>query len=179
MKPITPHNSWILPIEEFHKHRRYLPHWQAPGGWYFTDSNTRDRRVLSAEERDIVFSAIRFLDRRKYDLLAAVVMPDHFHLILHPLEKSPGVFYSLSEIFHSIKSFTSNKIGVRVWQDENYDHIIRNEQDYYEKLVYLLENPVAAGLVERPEEYPFLYLRPFDLPITARAQAGSAAPRRF
>jgi REP-associated tyrosine transposase len=174
MKQTTRHNSWILPVEEFHKHKRYLPHLQTPGGYYFTDSNTHNRRILSEEERDIVFDAIKFLDGRKYDLLAAVVMPDHFHLIIHPIEKKPGAFYSLSEIFHSTKSFTANKIGGRVWQDENYDHIIRNEKDYYEKLVYLMENPVDAGLVASYEEYRWFYLRPSEETL---AQAGSTAPR--
>jgi putative transposase len=182
MKEITPHNSWIQPVGEFQKDKRYLPHWQTPGGYYFTGSNTHHRRFLSDQERDIIFAAIKFLDSRKYDLLAAVVMPDHFHLIIHPIEKKLGAFYSLSEIFHSLKSFTGNKIGGRVWQDENYDHIIRNEKHYNEKLVYLLQNPVEAGLVDQPEDYQWLYLRPFDLPMTSRTiipgtQAGSTAPR--
>ena len=129
---------------------------QLPGSYYFTDSNTFNRIILSDRERDLVMQAIRFHDGTKYHLVAAVVMPDHFHLILHPNIKDAG-YYSLPEIFHSIKSYTANKLKRQLWQDENYDHIIRNERDYLEKLWYLVMNPVEAELVSRPEEYKWLY----------------------
>jgi len=139
--------------------RRRLPHMQHKGSMYFTDSNTSDRQELSDEERDIVFSSIKFLDGKKYDLEAAVVMPDHFHLLMSPLPKGKGV-YSLSEIFHSIKSFSSHQIDRgTLWQDENYDHLIRNEADYLEKFRYLVDNPVVAGLVEKAEDYRWLYYK--------------------
>jgi hypothetical protein len=38
-------------------------------------------------------------------------------------------------------------------------HIIRNEKDYYEKLRYLIMNPVEAGLVSRAEDYRWLYYK--------------------
>jgi len=98
------------------------------------------------------------MDTKKYALDAVVVMPDHFHMILRPLEKSSGGYYSLREIFHSIKSFTAHKIeGGVVWQDENFDHLIRNGEDYDEKLQYLIWNPVKSGLVNSPWDYTWLY----------------------
>jgi hypothetical protein len=45
----------------------------------------------------------------------------------------------------------------KVWQDEYYDHIIRNERDYFTNLNYLIFNPVEAKLVERPEDYKWLW----------------------
>ncbi len=159
----TPAN-WNRPIEEFTFSRRHLPHLEIPGGYYFTTSCTKFRRVLTPADRDIVLGAILFMDGKKYQLDAAVVMPDHFHTILHPLQKngsaddgSAAADYSLREIFHSIKSYTANKIGGRVWQDENHDHLIRDEKDYLEKLQYILYNPVKAELVASPREYPWLY----------------------
>lgn len=35
------------------------------------------------------------------------------------------------------------------------DHGVRNEQDFMEKLDYIHKNPVRAGLVEKPEDYPW------------------------
>ncbi len=128
---------------------------------YFGTSNTWNRNVLSAKERDILFSAIKFLDGRKYDLEAAVAMPDHFHLLVRPLRKGEGVF-SLSEIFHSIKSFASHKIGRGViFQPEHFDHLIRNEADYWEKFQYIVKNPVEAGLVENADDYRWLFYQAF------------------
>ena len=43
----------------------------------------------------------------------------------------------------------------RVWQRRFYDHVVRDETDVRTKLVYLHNNPVRAGLVEDPVEYPW------------------------
>ena len=189
-------NKWIEPIEEFNLTQRNLPHMQSPGSYYFTTSNTWQRCELDGWERDLILETILLHNGTKYILEAAVVMPDHFHLILKPLLKGENSYYSLAEIFHSIKSYTAKQIaardreltrshaeggmshaentdpsvaraalgtgqrrkrGVRIWQDENYDHIIRNERDYNEKLNYLVMNPVEAGLVGRPEDYRWLF----------------------
>jgi REP element-mobilizing transposase RayT len=207
-------NNWTQPISEFTRTRQNLPHLQAPGGWYWTESNTWNGLVLTEDQRDLVFDTILHHAGKKYDLEAAVVMPTHIHMIFHPLPKAGGGYYSLSEIFHSIKSYTAKQIikqlkesaservvsaahgrsplgdgnaialsanpgvdsaeggrhhayyvrkrfadQVHIWQDENYDHIIRNEKDYLKKLWYLIMNPVEARLVDRPEDYRWLYYR--------------------
>ena len=161
--------SWTDPITDYTATRQNLPHIQAPGNSYFTASNSWERSLLSPEARDITLDTIMHHNNSKYHLDAAVVMPDHFHLILKPLPKGSAGDFSLSEIFQSIKSYSAKKILAKpdasdyrtrkrvVWQDENYDHLIRNEQDYREKLHYLLNNPIEAGLVQRSEDYRWLY----------------------
>ena len=44
-----------------------------------------------------------------------------------------------------------------VWQDERYDHIVRNEQELQYFWKYIRQNPVKAELSNIPEEYPFLW----------------------
>ena len=151
-----PHDNWVQPISQFTATRQNLPHLQAPGSWYWIESNTWNGLVLSEEQRDLIFETIRHHAGKKYDLVAVVVMPTHIHLIIHPLEKNTKGYYALAEIMHSIKSYPANRFGIRMWQDESYDHILRNEKDYLEKLRYLIMNPVVAGLVERPEDYKWL-----------------------
>ena len=41
------------------------------------------------------------------------------------------------------------------WQDESFDHLIRNEADWEDKFNYIHNNPVKANLVEKAPEYPF------------------------
>jgi REP element-mobilizing transposase RayT len=106
---MTEHPDWIDPIADFELRRQNLPHMQAPGSIYFTASNTQLREELSFEERKILYDAILFHRETKYTLDAAVVMPDHFHLLLRPLPKGSG-YYSLPAIFHSIKSFSAQQI---------------------------------------------------------------------
>ncbi|HEX5317432.1 MAG TPA: transposase [Candidatus Kapabacteria bacterium] len=184
---------WNDSIREFSATKRNLPHLQDPGGYYFTDSNTFDRWELPEFARDLVADALRFFDGEKYELLAYVVMPDHFHLILHPLPKTENGYYNLREIFHSIKSFTAKRILERVeepprqhrsiakrlkthiWQDENYDHLIRDERDYWEKMNYIINNPIEAGLVSDPYDYPWLWW--IGMPAKDRGQDGRATQK--
>jgi hypothetical protein len=43
--------------------------------------------------------------------------------------------------------------GKPFWQDETFDHWVRNEREYGKIRFYIEYNPVAAGLVKRPEEW--------------------------
>src|SRR5256885_2134309 len=102
--------EWLDPIVDFTTSCRHLPHVELPNSYYFTTTCTKVRGELAPLERDEVLSAIRFMDGKKYDLDAAVVMPDHFHLLLHPRRKEEGGYYGLSEISHSIKSYSAKRI---------------------------------------------------------------------
>ncbi len=44
------------------------------------------------------------------------------------------------------------------WQEKFYDHVITDDQDFRNHIEYIRLNPVKAGLVSQPEEYPFLYV---------------------
>ena len=65
-------------------------------------------------------------------------METHVHEVLQPLEESKDTYYSLAQIMHSIKSYSANRIQRllnrkgSVWLDENYDRIIRDDEDYLE-----------------------------------------------
>ena len=88
---------------------------------------------MPPEHRDIVMESIQYMDGKKYVLYAAVILPDHFHLIIQPMEKGKDTYYSLSEIMHGIKSFTAHTIGEPIWQHENFDRIIRDKEELFEK----------------------------------------------
>jgi REP element-mobilizing transposase RayT len=152
-------------VSEFRAYRRNLPHLESPGSVYFVTSNTCPGIILSEDARDIVFGSIRYWSRKKLDLYGAVVMPDHMHIVLQPLEKSPNSFYSLAEILHSVKSYSANKVNQvlgrtgPLWRDENFDRIVRDEHELQEKMEYVMNNPVRAGLVEFIDDYKWLCLK--------------------
>jgi len=112
-----------------------------------------------------VLDTLRFHADRKYTLYACAVMDTHVHLVLQPLEESPGAIHSLAGITHSIKSYSANRIQKlygkqgRVWLDENYDCVFRDDKEYLETLSYVVTNPVKAGLTGTPDEYKWLYYR--------------------
>ena len=79
-------------------------------------------------------------------------MPDHVHLIMNPLDD-----FSLSRIMKGIKGVSARLLNQyrntsgNIWLDESFDRIIRDEEEFDQKLKYMFENPVRADLVENPE----------------------------
>ena len=157
-------DSILNPIEKFRFYRRNLPHFEQPGSAYFITFKTVNGRILTDETKDIVFASIKFHACKKYRLYACVVMETHVHLILQPLEESIGQYYSIAQIMHSIKSYSAHLVKKRlkltdnVWLDENYDRIIRDDEEYLEKLNYIVNNPLKSKLVEKPEDYQWLFV---------------------
>jgi putative transposase len=90
-----------------------------------------------------------------YQLLAYVVMPNHVHLMLKarvPLQK----------IIQTLKGYTSyqahtilGKRGEAFWQNESFDHWVRNPEELAKIVRYIENNPVAAGLVTNPQDWPW------------------------
>ncbi|MFZ5449028.1 MAG: REP-associated tyrosine transposase [Thermodesulfobacteriota bacterium] len=151
------------PVTSFQTHRRNLPHWQQPGSIYFITWRLKREEILSAEEKTIILKSLLYWDEAKWIVHAAVVMPDHVHVIAQPLFLPDGSAVNLSEIIRSVKTFSARTInaqrGIRgtLWQDERYDRIIRDEEELLEKWQYLRQNPVERGLASNPEDYPWLY----------------------
>jgi putative transposase len=119
--------------------------------------------VLNEKERTITLEAVTFWDTVKWNVYAAVVLPDHVHLLAQPLSRIEGGSVDLAEIIHSVKSFSAQKISQRwgvkgtIWQDERYDRIVRDEEEFQEKWQYIRNNPLKEGLAASPEEYGWLY----------------------
>jgi REP element-mobilizing transposase RayT len=126
---------------------------------YFVTFGSRDGFVLSPEARDIVLSAVKHWHGRRIDLDAAVVMPDHVHLILRVSDGS-----TLGKIGHSMKSYSAKRVNTllnragSLWLEESFDHIIRHEAEWRDKMAYVRDNPVAACLAKKPEDYKWLFL---------------------
>jgi len=90
---------------------------------------------------------------RHYVLNAFVVMPNHVHLLATPI-------VALAKLTRSLKGITSKRAnamlgltGSPFWQDESYDHLVRNEREFDRIRNYIEQNPVRAGLVVEASEY--------------------------
>ena len=59
------------------------------------------------------------------------------------------------------KSFTAVdankflKLICQFWHHENFDHVIRSDEEYYRIKNYVLNNPVKAGLVKKYEDWKY------------------------
>ena len=117
---------------------------------------------------DLIAGSIHYRNGKVYDLDAFCIMPNHVHLVCTPVEKSEDVFYSLTKILQSLKRHTARQSNLILgrsgafWQDESYDHIIRNQAELERVIEYVLDNPVKAGLVDDWKKWKWLYCK-YDL----------------
>jgi REP element-mobilizing transposase RayT len=107
-----------------------LPHLQAPDSTYFVTFRCRTGLFLPDPAKEIVISTIRYWDGLRFDLDAAVVMPDHVHLICRILGER-----SLSAVLHSVKGYSARLINPLLarkepfWLDESCGHVIRHQPE--------------------------------------------------
>jgi len=109
----------------------------------------RDERIAT-----LVQDALLQFDGERYRLIEWVIMPNHVHVLIEVL---PG--NRLSDVVHSWKSFTAkeaNRILGRsgeFWMPDYFDRFIRDEKHLAAVREYIRNNPVKAGLVEKPEDW--------------------------
>jgi len=138
---------------DFQVKRRHLPHWTFTGAVYFVTFKLK-KGQLSVQEQKLVLEHVRGGDKKYYELIAAVVMPDHVHILLKPNEGQ-----ILSGIMKGIKGVAARKINAArgacgpVWQGESFDRIVRNEKEFNVKLRYMFYNPLKKGLTLDPWSY--------------------------
>ena len=70
-------------------------------------------------------------------------MPNHIHMILI-IDKETNL--SVSNIIKKYKEWLTKQMGESIWQKSYYDHIIRNEKDYYRIWKYIDENTLKWSL---------------------------------
>ena len=138
--------------------RRHLPHLQNDGKTYFVTFVTLKRFVLPPAARDLAFETIVFEHRRSCYLHCAVVMPDHVHALFTPLDG-----WTVPRIARRMKGASAWRINGllgrsgALWLSESFDRILRAGEDVVMKADYICANPVRAGLVEREEEYTWVW----------------------
>jgi REP element-mobilizing transposase RayT len=136
----------------------------------------------------IVLDALTFIIEHKHTQLNAfVIMSSHLHAVLWPEDQ-----INLSDVLRDFKRFTSKAISAQaslakdldllkkfasnrekhraqdvsqfqVWQDGFHPEAIFTEDFARQKIDYIHMNPVKAGLVSRPEDWPFSSARAYLL----------------
>ena len=142
-----------------HRLRRLDEVWSPRGRpVFFITLCTADRRCWLADP-DIADAFRSFSacspERAQVWVGRFVLMPDHIHAFV-----SAEGSQSLSRWVGSLKGFlASRKRGQAVpgtaWQQGFFDHALRGSESYSEKWAYVRMNPVRAGLVEKPEDWPY------------------------
>jgi len=175
-----------------YRYRRRLPHLQKEDADIFVTFCTA-RRILPEAARDLVLShCLREAGLQAFacegaratkpriHLYAVVIMPDHVHLLLSPLRDEDGWPFPLADILQCMKSATAHRINKLlqtsgpVWEEESFDHVLRSDETLKEKCEYIRQNPVKAGLVQKPEDYRWLWIAPAICDCVGRAPRATA-----
>jgi REP element-mobilizing transposase RayT len=156
-----------------------LPRFHIEGHVYHITTVVHDRLPIFTRPSFIIplLDSLNFYrHKRQFKMLGYVIMPDHIHLLIWPQGTS-----RVAEIMRDFKKFTAVRIirqaevedradwlaafqqagsqtgrsSNKVWQDSYWDTNIYTEKFLRQKLNYIHLNPVRAGLVEGPAEYPY------------------------
>jgi putative transposase len=88
---------------------------------------------------------------------ACVLMPEHVHLLINEPES-----ILLAQFLKAVKQVVSRKLRGRreqFWQARYYDSSVRGEDERSQVIRYIHRNPVARGLVQKPEDWPWSSFR--------------------
>jgi REP element-mobilizing transposase RayT len=153
--------------------QRYFEQWEK----YLDKAEHGPCWLSQPEIAEIVKEALLYRDGKVIDLNAFTIMSNHVHVVFEALSRSgwqPDRFRSeyhsdlqgVPKIMQSLKRHTARQANVILgrdgafWQDESYDRVIRDHDEYDRTVFYVLENPVKAGLVSRWEDWPWTYCKP-------------------
>lgn len=150
------------------------------GRTYFVTSQTAQRRPLFRAER----LALLFEDvlcsysGKSYALYAYVIMPDHFHALLGPIESLERAMQKIKGGF-SFRAKRELEMNGEIWQPGFSDHRIRDLEDWHKHKEYIRRNPVKALLCFDSEAYEYLKLDITPIPqwlkpLTASRVIGAA-----
>jgi len=95
----------------------------------------------------------RGADLGQYVLHAYVVMPNHVHVLLEPLVPLRKITSGIKGVSARDANAVLARAGKAFWQEESFDHWIRNGSQFEKIRAYIERNPVKAGLVTKPEHW--------------------------
>jgi putative transposase len=130
---------------------------------YFITFVTHERRPLFTEAAVVGLVLEQFArasDEKQFEMLIYCFMPDHVHLVVRGLEESSDAkaFMKLAKQYSGFHYARVND-RARLWQRYGHDRIIRSEAELRNRIRYVMDNPVVAGLAQSPADYPFLGTR--------------------
>jgi putative transposase len=91
--------------------------------------------------------------RNFYQLRAWVVMPNHVHVLLRPMTSLPVITRWLKRSTARQANLILGRTGEPFWQDESFDHRVRDEVELDRIVRYVEHNPVSAGLARDPRDW--------------------------
>jgi REP element-mobilizing transposase RayT len=134
-----------------------VPDWVESGAIFHIrvaiDRTKRQLSLVSSPLVESLMESARFYEaRHRWYLTAFLLMPDHLHALLSFERDKP-----MSRVIGDWKHFQTYQHGI-IWQEGYFDHRLRDDErgeQLAARINYVRQNPVAAGLVAKAEDWPW------------------------
>jgi putative transposase len=130
------------------------------GGIYLITHGLVQPNVLSLNQRDEIVDALQHGRGAGWlRLHAFVVMPNHCHALISPMEKHP--FEAVLQLFFRQASYPSRRRAEPLlWGPRPRHRILRNSEAVSEVARHIEANPLRRGWIKRPEDWPWSSAHP-------------------
>ncbi|HAF03769.1 MAG TPA: hypothetical protein DIT76_01635 [Spartobacteria bacterium] len=121
---------------------------------YFVTLSVKHRRHVLANARVFEATKASIAELLRWRVLAGVIMPDHVHWIVSPVEDRELSVADFSTGFKRVlrKTLCSHSWE---WQRGCFDRLLRSDENLHSKWIYVQDNPVRQGLVQRWQDWPY------------------------
>jgi putative transposase len=132
---------------------------------YFVSTQTAGRKPFFRHDRwaHLMLATINHYAGTGYQLHAFVIMPDHLHLLITPVESVEKSVQLIKGGF-SFRAKRELEWNGDIWQSGFTDHRIRDEEDWNRHLEYIRMNPIEAKLVDHIALYEFMGFPSIEFP---------------
>jgi putative transposase len=122
---------------------------------FLTLTTYRKRNVFINETiNEIICEAISFhIKGGHVEIAGFVVLPDHVHFLIRPLDWTLSDFVNNFKTYTGIKAKNIGNFSRKVWRRRFYSAPIEDMADFRKKLEKMHNNPVNKKLSARPENY--------------------------
>ena len=133
---------------------------------YFITFCVEHRKSVLANRRAWEICRASFDKLDQWTILAAIAMPDHLHLVAAPAADREASVSAFAKWFKRWFNEAYSNRGLSAaegddkswrWQEGCFDRLLRSDESLSEKWEYLRQNPVRAGLVEDPDDWPYQF----------------------
>jgi putative transposase len=119
--------------------------------------NNRERVFMdSVDHEKYLFFLSKYSEEREAAVLAYCLMPNHVHLLVTPFKEETlaKMMQAITLCYSRYFNWKNGRTG-RLWECRYHSTVIDRDSYLWTVSKYIENNPVRAGMVKRPEDYPY------------------------
>ncbi len=119
--------------------------------------NNKERVFMNLRDYEKYLSFLsKYSEEKKAAVLAYCLMPNHIHLLVRPSEVGalPKMMQGITLCYSKYSNGENRRTG-RLWECRYHSTVVDGDSYLWTVSKYIENNPVRAGIVKRPENYPY------------------------